>query len=100
VQQFLAITLPQLKYTFITSTTLLVVGTLTYFDLIFVLTGGGPGYSTTVLPLHMYVEGFRANNMGGAATLGVVLAFLGLGLALALQRLGGRDRQASQLEGA
>jgi raffinose/stachyose/melibiose transport system permease protein len=99
-QQFFAITLPQLKYTFITSTTLLVVGTLTYFDLIFVLTGGGPGYATSVLPLHMYVEGFRANDMGGAAALGVILAVFGLGLALLIQRLGGRNREASQLDGA
>ena len=43
VQQFLYITLPQLQYTIITSSTLMLVGALTYFDLIFVLTGGGPG---------------------------------------------------------
>jgi raffinose/stachyose/melibiose transport system permease protein len=99
-QQFFSITIPQLKYTFITSTTLLVVGTLTYFDLIFVLTGGGPGYATSVLPLQMYVEGFRANDMGSAAVLGVILAAFGLGLAVLIQRLGGKNRQASQLEGA
>ena len=58
VQQFFNITLPQLKYTIITSSTLMVVGSLTYFDLIFVLTGGGPGYSTRLLPLHMYLTGF------------------------------------------
>lgn len=100
VQQFFSITLPQLKFTFITSTTLLVVGTLTYFDLIFVLTAGGPGHATSVLPLEMYVTGFRANDMGGAAVLGVLLALFGLGLALFIQRIGGRDRRASQLEGA
>lgn len=100
VQQFFAITVPQLKYTFITSTTLMVVGTLTYFDLIFVLTGGGPGYATNVLPLFMYTEGFRANDMGAASALGVILAVFGLGIALIIQRLGGKNRQASQLEGA
>lgn len=100
VQQFFTITVPQLKYTFITSTTLMVVGTLTYFDLIFVLTGGGPGHATSVLPLSMYLEGFRANDMGGASVLGVILAVFGLALALLIQRLGGKNRQASQLEGA
>ncbi|VXB38004.1 membrane hypothetical protein [Arthrobacter sp. 9AX] len=45
IKQFFHITLPQLKYTIITSSTLMVVGSLTYFDLIFVLTGGGPGNS-------------------------------------------------------
>ncbi|GAA5191005.1 MULTISPECIES: carbohydrate ABC transporter permease [Arthrobacter] len=100
VQQFFAITLPQLKYTIITSSTLMVVGSLAYFDLVFVLTGGGPGYSTRLLPLHMYLTGFKANDMGAASALGVILVVIGLALALLLQRLGGKNRNASQLEGA
>jgi len=100
VQQFFSVTLPQLKYTIITSSTLMVVGSLTYFDLIFVLTGGGPGYATRLLPLHMYLTGFRANDMGAASALGVILIVVGLLLAVVLQRLGGRDRAASQMEGA
>jgi raffinose/stachyose/melibiose transport system permease protein len=99
-RQFWNITLPQLKYTVITSSTLMVVGSLAYFDLIFVLTGGGPGYSTRLLPLHMYLTGFKANDMGAASALGVILVVIGLGLALLLQRLGGKNRNASQLEGA
>jgi raffinose/stachyose/melibiose transport system permease protein len=100
VQQFFSITLPQLKYTVITSSTLMAVGSLAYFDLVFVLTGGGPGYSTRLLPLHMYLTGFKANDMGAASALGVVLVVVGLALALLLQRLGGKNRGASQLEGA
>ncbi|WP_024820310.1 carbohydrate ABC transporter permease [Arthrobacter sp. 31Y] len=100
IQQFFNITLPQLKYTMITSSTLMVVGSLAYFDLIFVLTAGGPGYSTRLLPLHMYLTGFKANDMGAASALGVILVVIGLALALFLQRLGGKNRNASQLEGA
>jgi raffinose/stachyose/melibiose transport system permease protein len=100
VQQFFNITLPQLKYTMITSSTLMVVGSLAYFDLIFVLTAGGPGYSTRLLPLHMYLTGFKANDMGAASALGVILVVIGVALALFLQRLGGKNRNASQLEGA
>ena len=100
IQQFFNITLPQLKYTIITSSTLMAVGSLAYFDLVFVLTAGGPGYATRLLPLHMYLTGFKANDMGGASALGVILVVVGLILALVLQRLGGKSRQSSQLEGA
>ncbi|MDQ4502893.1 sugar ABC transporter permease [Sinomonas sp. ASV322] len=100
IQQFFNITLPQLKYTIITSSTLMAVGSLAYFDLIFILTAGGPGYSTRLLPLHMYLTGFKANDMGAASALGVILVVIGLALALLLQRLGGKNRSASQLEGA
>lgn len=100
VRQFFSITLPQLKYTLITSSTLMVVGALTYFDIIFVLTQGGPGVSTRILPLDMYLTGFRGNEMGVASALAVILVVLGLGLALGVQRLGGKDASASQTEGA
>ncbi|GAB2576839.1 ABC transporter [Paractinoplanes abujensis] len=99
VRQFLSITLPQLKYTIITSSTLMVVGSLTFFDLIYVLTGGGPGDSTRALALLMYKQGFQANLMGPASAIAVILVLVGLGLSLLLRRLGGRGDE-SQLEGA
>ncbi|AWB86547.1 carbohydrate ABC transporter permease [Mycetocola zhujimingii] len=99
VKQFFLITIPQLKYTIITSSTLMTVGALTYFDLIFVLTGGGPANATRILPLDMYLLGFRANLMGPASVIAVILVVIGLALALFLQRLGGKDNSASQLEG-
>jgi raffinose/stachyose/melibiose transport system permease protein len=100
VRQFFSITLPQLKYTVITSSTLMAVGSLTFFDLIFVLTAGGPGDATRVLALDMYKRGFQANLMGPASAIAVILVLVGLALALLLRRLGGRDASASQLEGA
>ncbi|GAA4557929.1 carbohydrate ABC transporter permease [Planotetraspora kaengkrachanensis] len=100
VRKFFSITLPQLKYTIITSSTLMVVGSLTFFDLIFVLTAGGPADATRVLALDMYKRGFQANLMGPASAIAVILVLVGLALALLLRRLGGRDPQASQMEGA
>ena len=99
IRQFLSITLPQLKYTIITSSTLMVVGSLTFFDLIWVLTEGGPGDATRVLALDMYKRGWRASQMGPASAIAVILVLVGLALALLLRRLGGRDAGASQLEG-
>jgi raffinose/stachyose/melibiose transport system permease protein len=98
-RQFFSITLPQLKHTVITSSTLMVVGSLTFFDLIFVLTQGGPGEATQVLALDMYKRGFQADLMGPASAIAVILVLVGLGLALLLRRLGGRNAATSQLEG-
>jgi raffinose/stachyose/melibiose transport system permease protein len=77
----------------------MVVGSLTFFDLIFVLTAGGPGDATRALALRMYQLGFQANLMGPASAIAVILVLVGLVLAQALRRLGGRDASASQLEG-
>jgi raffinose/stachyose/melibiose transport system permease protein len=99
IRQFASITLPQLKYTIITSSTLMVVGSLTFFDLIFVLTEVGPGDATRVLALDMYKRGFQANLMGPASAIAVILVLFGLGIALLLRRLGGGGSD-SQLEGA
>lgn len=98
VRQFFSITLPQIKYTIITSSTLMVVGSLTFFDLIYVLTSGGPGDSTRALALEMYRKGFMANLMGPASVIAVILVLVGLLLAQLLRRLGGRGDE-SQLEG-
>ena len=100
VSQFRHITLPQLRNTIITSSTLMLVGALTYFDLIFVLTAGGPGTSTRVLALDMYLTGFSANDMGAASVLAVLLVVAGLLLAWGITKLTGFSRMQSELEGA
>ena len=98
IRQFFSITLPQIRYTIITSSTLMVVGSLTFFDLIYVLTGGGPGDSTRALALEMYQQGFMANRMGLASVIAMILVLVGLLLAWLLRRLGGRGDE-SMLEG-
>ena len=100
VRQFFNVTLPQLKYTIVTSSTLMLVGSLTYFDLVFILTGGGPGNATRILPLDMYLTGFRSYEMGPAGVIAVILVVVGLTLALLLNRISGADRMESQMEGA
>lgn len=97
--QFRHVTLPQLRYTVVTSSTLVLVGSLTYFDLVFVLTGGGPGYATRILPLDMYVNGFAKYQMGYASAIAVVLVLVGVLMSLALVRFSGFARMRSRLEG-
>jgi raffinose/stachyose/melibiose transport system permease protein len=78
----------------------MIAGSLTFFDLIFVLTAGGPADATRALAVDMWKRGFQANLMGQACVIGVILVLVGLALALLLRRIGGRDASASQMEGA
>lgn len=78
----------------------MIVGSLTYFDIVYVLTQGGPGYATRILPLDMYLTGFSASDLGDASVLAVILVVIGLVIALALTRFSGFNRMTSEQEGA
>ena len=99
LRQFFAITLPQLRNTIIASSVLIVVGSLTYFESILLLTGGGPGTATRVLPLHMYVKGFVGFDMGFASALAVLLVAVGTLLSVLIVRSTGYHRMTSEREG-
>ena len=99
-QQFWQITLPQLRNTMVTSTTLIIVGSLTYFDLVFILTGGGPGYATRLLPLDMYITGFQDHQFGQASAIATLLVIIGMLVSLGLVRFSGFAKMRSEMEGA
>lgn len=99
LQQFFYITLPQLKYTVVTSTILMLTGSLTYFDVIYVMTGGGPGYATRTLPLQMYITAFQDAQIGYGSAIAVILAVVGVLLSLIMIWLTGFGRMESQAEG-
>lgn len=98
-KQFRSITIPQLRDTIITSSVLMIVGSLTYFEIILILTGGGPGTATRTLPLHMYLTGFRSFDMGYASVLAVLLLGIGTGMSLVVTKVTGYRKMASQREG-
>jgi len=97
--QFWYITLPQLRYTIVTSSMLILVGSLTYFDLVYVMTLGGPGFATRLLPLDMFLSAFSRREMGRASAIASILVGGGLVLSLALVRFSGFARMRSQQEG-
>lgn len=99
VRQFLSITLPQLKNTVITSTVLMVVGALTYFDTVIILTGGGPGDATTILPFLMYETGFEAFRLGRASAMACTLVAAATAVSLVVVRLTGFSAMRSTREG-
>jgi xylobiose transport system permease protein len=99
LQQFRSITVPQLRHTIVTSSILMVVGSLTYFEVVLIMTNGGPGTATRILPLDMYLTGFSAFQMGYASVLAVLMLVVGTALSLLVVRVTGYRRMTSQREG-
>ncbi|MEV1006019.1 sugar ABC transporter permease [Streptomyces sp. NPDC049881] len=99
VRQFFSITLPQLRNTVVTSSVLMVVGALTYFDTVLILTRGGPGDATAIVPYLMYEEGFRAFDLGYASAIAAALVVVATATSLLLVRLTGFSRMRSTREG-
>ena len=65
------IALPLLIPTIKSAVVLSLIGSLKYFDLIYVMTGGGPGTSTELMATYMYKNSFITFNMGyGSAIAG------------------------------
>lgn len=85
--RFLHVTLPQLKPVVFVTTVLVSIYALNAFDLIFALTGGGPGRATQVLSLFMYQEAFGELNVGRGAAIAVVMLVINLLLTGAYLRL-------------
>lgn len=72
-QLFRHITWPQLRPTTFFLVVMLVIESFNIFDVIYVMTGGGPGNATNMLVTYAYQTGFGARRQGYGATIGVVL---------------------------
>ncbi len=77
-QQFWHVTLPGLRQVLTTVTVMLLIGGFSVFDLIFVMTGGGPANSTDVIATYTYEQAFTLNRVGYAATLSLILTAISL----------------------
>ena len=75
-KKFWNITLPMLQPAFTTSVVLNLIGGLKLFDIIKVLTNGGPGYATNSISTYISSMYFDAQNAGYASALGVFLFIL------------------------
>jgi len=73
VQRFRNVTLPSLRPTTFFVTVMLTIGSFKVFDIILVMTNGGPGQSTLVLSQYIYEKGFVENDFGYASSVSVVL---------------------------
>lgn len=99
VRQFFSVTLPQLRNSIITSVILMVVGGLTTFDTVLILTNGGPGTDTTITAFYMYQKAFRAFDFGQASAIAVMLVVAATAISLVVVRVSGYDKMQSAQEG-
>lgn len=74
--QFKSITFPLIKPILKVDAVLIITGSLKYYDLVAVMTGGGPNHATELMSTYMFYQGFRTLKYGYSAAIGVVLLLL------------------------
>ena len=90
-QYFWRIALPLLVPSMKSAAILSMVGSLKYFDLIYVMTGGGPGTSTELMATYMYKESFSNFNMGyGSAVAGGMFILISMIALITMKLINGK----------
>lgn len=89
-QQFREITLPGLKGVLVTAVMLRLIWVANSIDVIYVMTGGGPGYATQTLPLYAFKRTYASMDFGYGTALAVTFSLLLLLLIVAYLRRAGR----------
>ena len=85
-QRFRHVTLPLLGPTIRISIFLSVIGTIQLFDLVWVITGGGPVHASETMAVTMFQYGFKRFQVGYASAISMVIFLISLVFALLYQR--------------
>lgn len=91
LREFLVVTLPGLRNEIVVVLVLTTTTALRSFDLVYVMTGGGPGTSTSVPSYRLYTAAFQTGEAGLGAAIGIVLALAIFAIAFGITRLGERS---------
>lgn len=83
--EFRFITVPLLRQEIGVCLTVTVIAALAAFDIVYVTTGGGPGYETAVPGVQIYILAFTQQRIGLASALSVLLVLLVLVIILPIQ---------------
>lgn len=86
-QRLWHIILPQITPVFIMVTTVTLVGGFSVFDIVFIMTGGGPANATDVLGTYAYSNAFQLNAISYGTTLAMLITVLSIPCAVLLNRL-------------
>ncbi|OZU88508.1 ABC transporter permease [Virgibacillus indicus] len=88
---FWTITFPLLKPIHFYVAIITTIGSFQIFDSTFLLTGGGPNYSTTTIVFYLYQQGFAGLNLSYAAVLSYALFFIILVVSLIQRKYLGKE---------
>ena len=86
-QRLIHIVLPQIMPVFLMVTTITLLGGFSVFDIIFVMTGGGPAGASEVLGTLAYSSAFQLNRISYGTALALVITMLAIPFAVWLNRL-------------
>ena len=78
---FWRITVPMLRATTLVVVTLTLLWELKIFDIVYIVTNGGPGGASSVPAYDMYFEAFYSNNLGSGAAIAVIMTLMTFGVA-------------------
>jgi len=81
-QRFWYVILPLLRPAMVIAITVSVIDSLRAFDIVYVLTRGGPFYSSSVLANYMYIQSFHNYRMGFGASIAVIQFLITFGFIL------------------
>jgi ABC-type sugar transport system permease subunit len=98
LQRFWRITLPLLRPSIFLAFVIGMLNSVTSFDLVYVLTGGGPGRATEILVTYIYKLGFVQTKFDYAAAVTIVFFVLLIGVAWGANRLSGGNAGAVEAE--
>jgi len=89
-QYFWRVELPLMRGIIRTAMILSLIGSLKYFDLIWVMTEGGPSRATELMATYMYKEAFASFNMGYGSTIATAMFVIVMVVALGVLAIGQR----------
>ena len=87
----LSVTLPMVRGTTNVLIVLGIVGSLKTFDIVKLLTAGGPGRATTVMNTYLYEKAFNNFDAGGAASIGVAILIIAMIMSFLQVKFGKED---------
>lgn len=91
---FRHVVLPAILPTVLITALLRIIWTANYVDLIFILTGGGPGVSSATLALQSYLTAYKATQFGPGAAYSVIQAAILVVFVILYLRLTKKDEEA------